>query len=369
MMIVPTTKSATVGFEFHSKLRPGIQFFLILSVILLFVAPIQADQLIVHNINYSAAKITGFDHGRLRFQTAEGRKREAWIDEIELLMLDRGSVFADFNRAERFFATSEPAKAVIRYQRSLLLSEDYWQALVSARMLMAMDRAGQLDKAVTTFIRIARKDESGAILATRLFPKVRPPKHRGRIVRAVNQLEGQLHLKLKPTGRALFTLLRFDLLQSASDDRAVSAAADVMKLAIPKAIRVESVYDIITRAIQVLAHDDQFNEAFKGLDQAILNSPKSILPELLWLKGRMLEKSAESQEALIRASWSYMRVVIHFPEHSLAPKSLYQTAELMSRIDKQDKAVALLRECLQHKQLDERTKQLAENELVQWQSP
>ncbi len=336
---------------------------------MLFCSSIQADQLIVHNINYTGAKIIGLEQGRLRFQTADGRTMDVWIDEIELIMVDRGSAFADFNQAERFLASAEPTKSIVRYQRSMRLSEDFWVRLVSARMLMAMDRAGQLDKAVTMFIRIARAGETGKILAARLFPTTISTKHRGRLIRAVKQLEGELRRKQKldPSQRVLFSLLLFDLLQRSDDDRATGAALDAITLPIPKPIRLDSIYSIMIRAVETVIRENKFTEALAGLDQAIQYCPKPQLPELLWHKGRVLEKSAHTRDLLIRASWPYLRIAIHFPDHPLAPKGLHHAAELLYRMGNQDKAVALLRECLQHKELDKKTRQLVENAIREWQ--
>lgn len=339
---------------------------LVMCCVLISPQVVHADQLIVNKINYTAARITSLDQGKLRFQTAGGRSMEVWIDEIELIEVDRGSSFVDFNHAERFLASGEAAKAVVRYQRSLRLSEHFWSQLVSARMLIAADLAEQLDKAVNTFIRIVRSGESGATLVTRIFPTRIPINRRGKFMRAIEQLDTSLQLHLEPSQRAVLELLRYDLLRRAGKIRAQRLAKDILQLTIPKSIRVESIYSMIENAVASVIADDQFEIALSGLDRAIRFSPESKIPAFLMLKGRVLLKSADSQPAFIRAIWPFMRLVIHFPEHPLTPKSLYHAAEVMHRIGRANKAIELLEESLQHKRLDDGTRQLVDKAMELW---
>jgi len=347
-------------------LQPWLSVCFILCCVLISPQVTLADQLIVNKTNYTAARITSLDQGKLRFQTVDGRSMEAWIDEIELIEVDRGSAFIDFNHAERFLASGEAAKAVVRYQRSLRLSEHFWSQLVSARMLIAADLAEQLDKAVNTFIRIVRSDESGAALVTRIFPTRIPINRRGKFIRAIEQLDTSLQLKLEPSQKAVLELLRYDLLRRAGKNRAQRLAKDILQLTIPKSIRVESVYSKVENAVASVIADDQFEIALSGLDRAIQNCPESKLPAFLMLKGRVLLKSADSQPAFIRASWPFMRLAIHFPEHPLTPKSLYHAAEVMHRIGRMNKAVELLTESLKHKRLDDGTRQRVNQAMELW---
>lgn len=348
-------------------LQPWLPVCFILCCVLISPEVTLADQLTVNKTNYTAARITSLDQGKLRFQTADGRTMEAWIDEIELIEVDRGSAFVDFNHAERFLANGEAAKAVVRYQRSLRLSEHFWLQLVSARMLIAADLAEQLDKAVNTFIRIVRSGESGAVLVTRIFPTRIPINRRGKFINAIKQLDVELQFNLEPAQKAVLELLRYDLLRRAGKNRAQRLAKDILQLTIPKSIRVESVYSKIEDAVASVITDDQLEIALSGLDRAIQYCPESKIPAFLMFKGRVLLKSADSQPAFIRASWPFMRLAIHFPEHSLTPKSLYHAAEVMHRIGRTNKAAELLKESLKHKRLDDGTRHLVNQAMKQWQ--
>ncbi len=84
----------------------------------------------------------GRDPGRLQFRAADGTLYTPWISDVELLVVERGGAFVDFNQAERYLAGGQADKAVVRYRRTLRLAENFWADLVESRLLLARDRAG-----------------------------------------------------------------------------------------------------------------------------------------------------------------------------------------------------------------------------------
>ena len=104
-----------------------------------------ADQIVIGKVNYPGAEIMTLDEGQLRFRTAEGELRSAWISAVNLVIVDRGGMFADFNQAERYLSGGEPEKAIARYRRTLRLSESFWSDLILTRLLVACDRAGRIE--------------------------------------------------------------------------------------------------------------------------------------------------------------------------------------------------------------------------------
>jgi hypothetical protein len=88
--------------------------------------------------------------------------------------------------------------------------------------------------------------------------------------------------------------------------------------------------------------------------------PSEALPDLLLLKGRTLLNRGGDREDLLRAGLSFMRVVIHFPDHDLAPEALIEAAEVHERLELPVPAIRLLNECLAHQRTSEPQRQRAE---------
>ena len=77
------------------------------------------DQVVAGGVNYPGAAIVTLEGGRLQFRTAAGKLQAVWVSDVDLLIVDRGGLFADVNQAERHLAGGEPAKAIERYRRAL----------------------------------------------------------------------------------------------------------------------------------------------------------------------------------------------------------------------------------------------------------
>ncbi len=307
---------------------------------------VMADSLVIDGKNHIAVRVTGLADGYLVFRTANGTPKTARLDTLDLITVDRGAAFADFNQAERFVASGEPARAVSRYRRMVHMSKSFWSDLLNARLARATDLAGQIDRATEYFIRVAQGNFSGPATAVHLMPRSIPDRRDGKTARAIGQLlsvSSQL-----PNGpvRSLLTIYRYELLQRVSDRRAAQAASQVAVLTVDESIGTDRIYAIVLSALCLtLSHEVKPNY-LESLNRAIRYAPEARLPDFLLLKGDVLLSEAQTREDYIRASWAYLRVVTHMPDDARAAIGLVGAAAALERMESFTKATALLEECL-----------------------
>ncbi len=355
-------------------LKPAAQrgpcqvFVIVCLVALMPVISARADQIVTNKSNYPGAKIVGLHDGRLLFRGADGQIQKAWLDEVELMIVDRGGIFDDFNQAERFFAQNEHERAILRYRRTFRLSEDFWRDLIAARLLLACDAAGQLDNAVLNFIRVLNGQFAGPPAAARLIPRLIPDKRNSRVQRAIEQLGTALSGDAGEAQRVLLSVLRYEILRRTGDKRATPAATKIATLSFPTSARSQRVYEIQLHALRKVLEDHVQPTELDGLDHAIRNCPDGLLPDFLLLKGHALLRTASAREDIIRASWPFLRVAIHFRDDPRAPEGLYGAALALERLGRTDKAIELVDECLAHKRLTDQTRSLAEEALARFRS-
>ncbi len=324
-----------------------------------YAAPARADQIVVGGDDFPHARIVGIKDGQLQFRGADGRLHTAWVDEIDMILVDRGGLFNDFNQAERFMREGEPARAVTRYRRSSRVAEDFWPELIAIRSTLACDAAGQVDQALASFVRVVLGRWAGPTAAARIIPKRVPKSRTAKVSRAIEHIDKALGRRPTDAQRTLLNLVRYELLTPLGDSGAARAARRVATLPVPPEIRVERVYSIQLRALRATLKVGAVPEAMAALDRAILNAPEALLPECLLLKGRTLLVGANTKEQIIRASWLFLRVAIHFPSAARAPEALYDAALAVERIGRVDKAIELLEACVAHTLVVEATRQSA----------
>lgn len=319
-----------------------------------------ADQIIVDGVNYPGARVLSLEEGQLQFRSAEGTLRKAWLNDVDMIWIDRGGRFADFNQAERFLADGHPQRAAVRYRRAQRSAEEFWLDLIAVRLLLAHDASGQLDKAVGDFIRVLRGRWTGPIAAAHLIPKGFPAKRDSRVERAIEQLETAIRRNTEPTQRVLLALAHYEVSRRYGDGTVEVEARRILGLRIPEPIRSEPVYAILLEALRSSLEKGVDQEALTAMDRAVRNCPRRLLPDVLLLKGRTLLSAAASRDDLIRAAWSLLRVPIHFPDDPKAAAGLYHASVAVERLGRPDKAMELLEECLAHARLDEKMQPLAD---------
>lgn len=322
-----------------------------------------ADQIVTGGRNYPGATIHSLIDGQLTFRGADGRSHTAWLGEVDLLIVDRGGAFVDFNQAEQFLASHEPQRAITRYRRTLKVANDFWPDLIAARLLRACDAAGQLDRAALNFVRVLRGRSTGPAAAARLMPRNIPEKRDARVTRALEHLEAALPKAHDNSQRVLLELLRFDILRRVGDGGALAAARSTAILTVPPTIGSKQVYAVQMEAMRRALESRAEAAALAGLDRAIHNCPDALVPGFLLLKGDALLRAALEHDEIVRAAWPFLRVVIHYPDDARAPKGLLGAASAMTRLGRPDKSARLLEECLAHELLDEPTRQRAQDAL------
>jgi len=335
---------------------------LALGTVLAWMTPVTtlADQIITETANYTGARVVEFEEGLLRFRSADGQLHVAWPRAISLLIVDRGTTFDDFNQAERFFASGEPMRALVRYRRAHGVSEGFWPDLITARMLLACDASGQVDRVTTHFIRLLRGRSGGPPAVARLFPTNIPNQRDGKVVRAIDQLDAALRGAPDEDQRVLLELLRYEILRRSGDPRAERAAETVRTLSIPESAGSKQAFAILLEGMTSALGGSARVESLVVLDDAIRDCPEALLPSFLLLKGRTLLALASTREEVIRAAWVFMRVVIHFRGDPRAADGLLGAASALERIGRTDKAIQLLEECLAHMRLGAETRLAAE---------
>ncbi len=321
--------------------------------------PTSADQIVTDTENYRAAKIVGFEGGEVHLRTSDGRIRSEWIDRIQLLLVERGGIFDDFNQAERFFSDDQPVRAIVRYRRTLRLVQDFWPDLIAARLLRACEEVNQFDTAVLNWIRLLEGDWGGPSAAARLLPKNIGGKRNQRTIKAIEQLDTARTRNRHDAQVALIELLRFEILRQIHDDRTTSSAHRAAIVMLPTESRSPEVYRILLSAMTNCLSAKVHSNVMAAVDRAIAHCPDSLLPDFLLLKGQTLTRTANTPEELMRAAWPLLRVSIHFARDPRAAEGLYEAAVVMDRLGRRKKAQQLLAECLEHAHVTEATKKLA----------
>lgn len=338
----------------NSLKLPRLKGFLAISCALtatLICCSVRADQVFIHGVNYTDAKILQMTQGRLEIRTADGRTLSAWIDEVDLMLVDRGGIFDDFNQAEQFLHNGDAQKAVARYERTLRLTQEFWADLIACRLIVAHDRAGQIDRAAQYFVRIVHGQYSGIATAARLYPTQFPDKRDSRVARALDLLDDESR-KVSDERKIMLDLLRFDLLLRTDASAARPLEKGIIELSIPASARTEQTYGVLFRAMKDVSRDASAAAVLPALNRAMEDCPEASLPEFLMLKGQLLAQSAQSREEWIHAAWEFLRVPIHMPDHELAPRGLLMAAQVMHKLERTDQAKTLLVECASHPRLD-----------------
>jgi hypothetical protein len=212
--------------------------------------------------------------------------------------------------------------------------------------MVAYDRAGRIDRATAQFVRTVRGQDSGPAAGARLIPSSVPARRDESTVRAVESLDEAIRKATDDTQSALLKLLRYRILAAVGDPRAEAERLAVTSMPLPAILRTRPAYDIVIEALGTLLRTRVDAVDLAQLDRAMSEAPPIILADLLMLKGHTLAARAGSREELIRAAWPFMRVVVHMPDDPRAAVGLYETALIMERLARPDKALRLLEECL-----------------------
>ncbi len=315
-------------------------------LVLIGAGPAGADQINAAGRTYVHGRVAGLSGGFITFREDGGQAIQLPIEWIERLFIDSHRGMDDFNQAEELFAAGDFARSIVPYERAMRsLTDGYWPDLVACRLMVANDRAGRLDRAVSQFVRALRGRDAGPSTVARIIPTHTPQRRDESTARAVETLDEALRSTEGELHGTLLRLLRYRILAALDDPRAEAERVAVVSMPLPAMLRTRQVYDILIEALAVLLKSRTDPADLAQLDRAITEAPPIVLPDLLLLKGRTLVARAKSREDLIRGAWPLMRVAIHMPDDPRAAAGLYETALVMERLERPDKALRLLEEC------------------------
>lgn len=339
---------------------------------LMFFAPAvaaRADQLTVNGHHYAGARVVGITGGRVEFRTAAGEMRQADFSQVDIVLVERGDSFSDFNQAERYASEGEWGNALLRYKRAARLSEGFWSDIVAARMLRAADRAKRIDETAASYLRVVRAEAVGPPVALGLFPTNLPTFRDAATTRALRQLDEAVAAQPGQEQRLAIDLLGYEMLRNLRDPIALQVGVRLTDVEIPSTMRVDRVYISVLSALEQRLSDSTTPDELDALNRALADCPADALADFLLLKGRTLLRDAKAREDFIRASWPFLRVVAHMPDDPRAAEGLLGAAKCIEGIGRKDKATELLRECLAHNAISRATTKLARAELERLAKP
>lgn len=307
-----------------------------------------ADQVTVLGKAQYGVRVLGLDQGRLQFRGADGILQQVWVEDVDLLQVDRGGLYADINEAERFRAKGDTEGALVRYRRALKTLDGFWPELVEMRMVQVCDRPELIDQAAAAYIRVARFERSGPTAAVRIIPASKLPSREAKSVKALEALDAAIEKDPAGDRRLALVLFRYDLLRRMNDARAATEARDVTAARLPSGLRCRRVDEIMLAAL-----GDSFDaggraEDWAALDDLIRECSEQMLPSALLLKGRAQLAAAHSSDDLVRAIWPFLRVAIHMPADVRAADGFLGAAQGLFRLGRTDDADRLLKNCMAH---------------------
>ncbi len=317
------------------------------------------DQVVIDGRSYLGAQITELKNGRLHFVQATGQQKTPWLADVESLFIDRSGPFVDFNEAEKYLEQGEFDRAIERYRRAALRADEFWPELIEARILTALHRAGRLRDGVRAYLRVVSGLTTGPAVAARMMPEVATKGWNREVSQALVELDEAIMKTSAADRKAMLLLLRYDMRRRLGEAPKPGAASAVGRLAIPVHARTQRVYEIKLDAMTHALKQEPQPRMTEAIDEAIRTCPKKILPKFLLFKGKALLGVASNRDDLIRASWPLFRVVVHMAGTVEAAEGLYQAAVVMEKLNRPNKAIAMLEECLEHPRADESTKENA----------
>lgn len=332
------------------------------AALLVATAPaVHGDQVVTADGNYTQVTVSGYADGGLHLRQADGSTKAVPLVEVRRMLIDTVGPLADFNEAERYLEQDQPQQAVSRYERALRQGTDHWPAIIRVRLLQACDRAGKFERAVTYFLQVAADEPR---VAARLLPTSIPGSRTPITKRVLQRLSAQAEESTDPERRLLLEIFRYEIWDKTGDRRADEQARWMARTAVPPSIGSPAVYALKTAACRKLLDAREHTEALAAVNEAVKECPLDVIPDLLLLKGEILLARASDRRDLLRAGSAFMRVAIHFADDERGARGLFWAAKMHQRIERTDKAVQLLNECLAHARVSPSLKDRAEAELA-----
>lgn len=328
--------------------RRGVALFIAPLCALWALPPLGADQIVHGRKLLPRIKIVDMDGARIAYRTPAGALEHVHIAQVSRITVDTVGTLAQLNEAERLVAIGNYSRSITYYERALRVASDHWRILVMARLIQAADRADRIDIVSKQFVALLSNEFTGPALAAELLPETSPRRRSRGIERAQRQIDSVIDDLASQSARVLLEMLRFHIEKRSGGGAADRYAAELARQPIPPIVASRSTYAIKAAALLHWGSNGHWPAVLTLVDADLTGAPRAILPELLMVKARALAATGENENVLIRAGWTAMRVVIHYPDDPLAPEALLLTAELEERIGRVPTALQLLVECINH---------------------
>lgn len=285
-------------------------------------------------------QLVDFDDGQLHVQLPSGRIVKRPIEDIQYLRI---TGWDTFNQAERLHRDGKLRLAADQYEK--LLSNKNDQAvtvrydrrrLVQCRLLQAYNALGRFDRAVELYIDIV-EEMPGCLESLR--PRKLPTIDSTFLGPALQRMDEAITRHGNDEiGRSL-TVWR-------ETWPGVRPRESLSKPEVPNPATPHPVREDLAR-IREMIDAGQFDAAISRIQAMLTPLAGDLRAELYYWQGQALIRKhpeGDNEEAspdLRRAGLALMRVVIHYPDHPLAPECLYTAGELCRRTQRDQQAAEL----------------------------
>ncbi|MGQ9649590.1 MAG: tetratricopeptide repeat protein [Phycisphaerae bacterium] len=286
-------------------------------------------------------RITAFRGGQIEYRISSGREAAVPVEEIDYLQITNWPLF---NLAEKQHSDGHVRQAVANYERLLRQIQAPAQGeldrrqLVRCRLLKALDKQGQFDRTVEVYVEILDQEPD---LVERLRPSNLPVAGSTFLQAAAASLDA--FIRRHGDEEVARFLRRWRQTWPTTTTRPVSGNGATASQ--PTGTVSAEVIRQLGEAQQLISRG-QFDEALKRID-AIRRTSDAAIAELFFWQGKALlgragvKDTAEAEIDRKRAGLAFMRVVIHFPGHALAPQSLYEAGAICRQSGKSEQAAML----------------------------
>jgi len=318
---------------------------LVILLVFSFVNRVQADVLAIEGRPMVAGvKIVELKKGQLSYRLPAGRVVSRPIEEVKFLQITGWSAFNKAEQLQRDEHLRQSASAYEKEWQELAItrtSDKLDRALlVRCRLLRVYDAQGRFDRAVKTYLDILERMPE--VLDT-LRPVKLPTAGSSFLPESMNNINIAIN---RHRGTALgLSLAKWRATwPGQKNDRKASADTTAQTKDEPESIQ-QLEYPLAL--IEALVAGDRFDEALTKIASLQTNEVGCLRADLYYWQGRSWLGKSQSEETVAtqrdrrRAGLAFMRVVVHFPGHKLAPECLYQAGLICQHEGRKDLAQRL----------------------------
>jgi len=285
-----------------------------------------ADSVVYEGFTYSDISVSGFADGTISADAA-GQQKHYVLKSIDRLELEGQT---DFNKAEEARKAKDWTKAAEMYSRALSSGRRALKPVMEARAIQAFDNTGRYLEAVRAFMDIYASSPTPATFA--LHPQQLPDASSKMLPEAADIITGRLKERVFNTPQAQQDLkaLLLEIYTQSKDPRgaALTGAAPVEQPGTtavvpggkePPPQNLSSVEDAFSGR--------KFDQVVKLAEPLLATAEGESAVRLFMMEAQAYEALNKADEAAL----AYLRVAVHYPNHSQAPVALLAAADLVKK--------------------------------------